>query len=299
MNDIFSFFDHADADAEAEALAPAVRTVLDPAADPAARAAAITQIRTAGISFEAALRTISDDDADRLTVARAVFETALAECGASDLESAACTAVETAANLGEHVVAIDMAEGALAAAPDDVALAILLANARANQGRFDPAALAALRDRDLPIPLRRRLDANLGVACLATGRIREAFAAWRRAAEDARVLMRPDVAVSAEGEPVWIQRMRVLLQLDGLGEMAATWGIGGPRMVVLLEGLAGAVGDADAARLLRAEADARLRMGREHFAVDPEQSDVTLDDLLADAADFARMYGLDETATRL
>ena len=39
------------ADAEAEALAPAVRTVLDPAADPAARAAAITQIRTAGIAL--------------------------------------------------------------------------------------------------------------------------------------------------------------------------------------------------------------------------------------------------------
>jgi hypothetical protein len=297
VDEIFSLFDRADADAEA--LAPAVRTVLDPAAERSARAAAIEEIRASGIAFEAALRAICDGDADLLAVRRAVFESALAERCASDVELAACFAVETAAMLGEHDLAIGMAERALAAAPENVALAILLANARANTARFDPAVLAALRDRDLPISLRRRIDANLGVACLATGAIPEAFAAWRRAGQDARVLMWPDIAVSAGGEPVWIQRMRTLLQLDGLGELAATWGIGGPRMVVLLEGLAGAVGDAEAARSLRAEAEARLRAGRERSTPDPEGDEVTLDELLADAADFARMFGLDELAARL
>jgi hypothetical protein len=289
----------AEAEAEAEAHAHAVRTVLDPAADSAARAAAITAIRTARTSFETALRTISDDDVDHLTVARAVFETVVAEHGATDLDRTVHIGVETAIGLSEHAVAIDIAERALAAAPDSVMLAILLTNVRANRGTFDPTGLAALRDRNLPIPLRRRLDANLGVAYLATGRIREAFTAWRLGEQDAQVLMMPDAAVTTKGEPVWIQRMRALLQLDGLGEQAVRWGIGGPRMAVLLEGLAGVAADADAARLLRAEADTRLRTGCERFAADPESPDVTLEDLLADAADFARGYGLDEMATRI
>jgi len=138
-------------------------------------------IRASGTAFETALRAICDDDADLLAVARAVLESALAERGASYLEPAARFAVETAAVLGQHDLAIGMAERSLAAAPENVALAILVANARANTGGFDPAVLAALRDRDLPTSLRRRIDANLGVACLVTGAIPEAFAAWRPA----------------------------------------------------------------------------------------------------------------------
>jgi hypothetical protein len=107
VDDIFSFFDRADADAEA--LAPAVRTVLDPAAEPSARAAAVAEIRASGTSFEAALRTICDDDADRLEVARAVFESALSERGASDLESVACFAVETAGRvIRNNVIVADV-----------------------------------------------------------------------------------------------------------------------------------------------------------------------------------------------
>ncbi len=108
----------------------------------------------------------------------------------------------------------------------------------------------------------------------------------------------PDLAVVAGGEPVWIQRIRELLRLDGLGELAATRGIGGLRMVVLLEGLAGSVPDAEAARVLRSEADARLHAVRAGFVVAPAEPHVTLDDVLADAADFARLYGVDAIAPR-
>jgi phage tail protein X len=297
MNDLFAAFD--DADEEAERLAPAVRAVLDPSTSPAARADAIAEIRAASVSVDAALRTFSDSEADGLSVARAILEAVLSEPAAPDLESAAIAAVEMAAQLGEHAIAEDLAARSLAARPDSIPLAVLLCNARANQGAFDPEPLSALAGRDMPPGLRRRVYANLGVAHLATGRASEGLAAWQRAAMDAATLMTPDVAVTAHGEPVWIQRMRQLLQLDGLGQLATTWGIGGPRMVVLLEGLAGAATDPETARLLRAEANARLRAGRERFAFDPDQPDVTLDDLLADAADFARRHGLDEIAHRL
>jgi tetratricopeptide (TPR) repeat protein len=297
MDPIFASFDRAHE--EAEALAPAFRIVLDCNADPVARAAAIAELRTASVSVDAALWTFSDSDTDRLLVARAILETVLGEPDAPDLEAAARSAVEIATSLEKHGDAIDLAERALAARPESVALTILLANAGANQGTFEPARLEALVERDMSIADRRRLHANLGVSLLAAGRTPEGLDAWRRAADGAATLMSPDVAVTAHGEPTWIQRMRQLLQLDGLGELAATWGIGGPRMVVLLEGLASAVPDAEAARLLRAEADERLRAGRDGFIDDPAWPDVTLDSLLADAADFARMHDLDELASRL
>lgn len=291
-------------ESEAEALAPAVRTVLDASALPAARAAAIAAIRAADVSVGAALRTIGEshhaDPADELVIARAVFEAVVADPAAADLERAAHDAVELAATLGQHAEAIDLATRALDVQPSSVPLAILQANSRANHGTFDPAALAALARRDIPSPgMKRRIYANLGVALLATGHAREGLDAWRHAASDPEISMAPDVAVLGRGEPVWIQRMRALLRLDGIGRLAATWGIGGPRMIVLLEGLATSVPSPDDARILRAEADARLREGCARFAVHPAEPDVTLEALLADAEHFARTHGLDEIATRI
>lgn len=297
MTDLFAFFD--DNDEEAERLAPAVRAVLDPGTSPAARAFAIAEIRAASVSVDTALRTFSDSEADHLRVARAILEAVLSEPAAPDLESSAIAAVEIAAQLGEHATAVDLAARSVAARPDSILLAVLLGNARANQGTFDPESLSELAGREMPPALRRRVHANLGVAHLATGRTSEGLAAWQRAAMDAATLMTPDVAVAAHGEPAWIQRIRQLLQLDGLGQLATAWGIGGPRMVVLLEGLAAAATDPEAARLLRAEASARLRTGCERFAPDPGQPDVTLDELLADAADFARQRGLEELAHQM
>lgn len=296
MSNPFAWFDR-DTE-EAEALAPSLRTALDPSAGPVARAAALAEIRSARFSFDVALQRLGASDDDRLRVARLVLEAALAAPGAPDLEHVAGTAVEITTHLGDPAVAIDLAARALGAAPGSVFLTLLLANARANLGLFDPAALAAVAGRAMSTGLRRRVLANLGVALLATGRPREALEAWRRAADDAAAPMMPDVAVAAHGPPAWIQRMRALLQLDGLGARAGPWGIGGPRMVVLLEGLAAATPDAEAAQVLRSEADARLRATLEHFVVDPAEPHVTLADDLADAAEVARRYGLEALAMR-
>jgi hypothetical protein len=284
------------------ALVPAVQAVLDESAGVAERSAAIVALRADLTAADAALRSISDDDADRLRVACVLLDAALAEPAAPDVVALASSAVEAALLAGDQEVAGALAARALATRPDEVSLVLLRANVEANAGRFDPDAVLALVDRATQPGLRRRLYANVGVALLATGRVREGLAAWKQAAMDASVLMAPDVAVFGHGQDgalAWIQHMRNLLFLDGLGELAGTWGIGGPRMIVLLEGLAGQMQDRAAADLLRAEATERLRRGRAEFTVDPEQPDVTLEGLLLDAAEFAKQLGLAELASRL
>mgnify|MGYP001408442238 CR=1 FL=1 len=300
MSDIFDVFEKATA--TAAALVPYVRAVLQPSGSVASRMAAIAALRVDLTASEAALRMISNNDADRVVVARTLLEAALAELDAPDLVPLAQSAVEAALLADDHAVARHLAGRALQAQPDAVLLVLLGANVDANQGRFDPDVLAPLADRSMPPSLRRRVHANLGVALLATGRVRQGLTAWEQAAADPWVLMSPDVGVSGAGKSashVWIQRMRHLLVLDGLGTLAGTWGIGGPRMVVLLEGLASVTQDPAAAMLLREESNARLRRGRTGFSVDPEQPDITLEDLLADGAEFAQQHGLGALAKRL
>lgn len=226
------------------------------------------------------------------------LEEVIAENRLEHLEHVTAVAVENVM-FEEPDRALAIADRSLALAPAHPGLLLLRWNLRANAGDFDPAILADLVQRPQATSMRRRLYANLGVACLARQRIRDGLAALREAARDGHEMMRVDVGVISHGEPVWIQRMRTLLQLDGLGEhMTATWGIGATRMVVLLEGLATVSSESDA-MLLRAEAAQRLERGRRERTPDPEQLDVTLENLLADAADYARVYGLEDVAIRL
>jgi tetratricopeptide (TPR) repeat protein len=207
--------------------------------------------------------------------------------------------VEKAVALGQHEVAVALAERALDAAPESISLSLMLANVHANRGEFVPARLEALCPREMPVGLRRRLHANLGVALLAVGRVAEGLEALRRAAADAATWMSPDSPVGWAAEPALIQPMRQLLQLDGTGERAASWGVGGLRMVVLLDGLAGATVDPQHAELLRTEAETRQRAIFEHFAADPDEPHVTLAEVVEDAADYARVLSLEATAARL
>lgn len=292
----FSVFDQIADDATA--VEPALHVLFDPAASTEARSEAVAALRVDLNATDCAARTILEDPRDHLRLARTLLDAALLEPDAADLISLTMRVVEAAVAVGQDEIASEVARQVLRRRPEDVPLALVCTTVDANRGIFSPDSLGSIAAGEVEPGRRRRVLANLGVHLLAVGRTQEGLEQSRLAAEGARDLMMPDVGIGwgrlQEGRLAWIQRMREVLALDGLGELASQWGLGGPRAIVLLEGLA-STSDAASASLLRAESARRLERARAAFAAD----DPEFVDMLADAAELAERYELPALAARL
>lgn len=292
----FSVFDQLDR--EFAAVEPALHRLLDPSASPVARSEAIAALRAdLGATHRATLGVL-EAPSDQVVLAHTLLDAALREANADDLLALTLWVVEAAVAAGQDETACQVAGQVLGMRPGEAQLALVCSTLEANLGVFSPDPLRALAAQEHQPGRRRRILANLGVHLLASGRTAEGLDSWRLAAEGGSALMTPDVGLGwgrdGEDRLAWIQRMRQLLALDGLGEDAARWGLGGPRMIVLLEGLA-SCSDASASSLLRAESAQRLARARAAIAA----GDLEGEDLLTDAAEYARRYALEALASRL